>query len=75
MRIAYVRVSTEEQNEARQREALKQYHIEKWYCEKGRQKIQTVRSWRQCWNLPEAEIPSIFMISHVWQGIRRICYS
>ena len=34
MRIAYVRVSTEEQNEARQREALKQYQIEKWYCEK-----------------------------------------
>ena len=29
MRIAYVRVSTEEQNEARQREALKQYRIEK----------------------------------------------
>ena len=34
MRIAYVRVSTEEQNEARQREALKLYHLEKWYCEK-----------------------------------------
>ena len=34
MRIAYVRVSTEEQNEARQREALKQYRIEKWFCEK-----------------------------------------
>ena len=32
MRIAYVRVSTEEQNEARQREALKQYLIEKWFC-------------------------------------------
>lgn len=27
MRIAYVRVSTEEQNEARQREALKQYRM------------------------------------------------
>ena len=34
MRIAYVRVSTEEQNEARQREALESYNIEKWYCEK-----------------------------------------
>lgn len=31
MRIAYVRVSTEEQNEARQREALKLYHIEKMF--------------------------------------------
>ena len=29
-----MRVSTEEQNEARQREALKQYRIEKWFCEK-----------------------------------------
>lgn len=34
MRVAYVRVSTEEQNEARQIDALKQYDIEKWYIEK-----------------------------------------
>lgn len=34
MRIAYVRVSTVEQNEARQVEALKQYEIEKWFMEK-----------------------------------------
>ena len=34
MRIAYVRVSTEEQNEARQIEALTHYNIEKWYTEK-----------------------------------------
>lgn len=34
MRIAYVRVSTEEQNEARQIEALKGYNIERWYTEK-----------------------------------------
>ena len=34
MRLAYVRVSTEEQNEARQVEALKKYDIEKWYIEK-----------------------------------------
>lgn len=34
MRVAYVRVSTEEQNEARQVEALKSYNIEKWYIEK-----------------------------------------
>ena len=67
MRIAYVRVSTEEQNEARQREALKQYRSDQ-------QKIRIARSWRQCWSLPEAEIPFIFMIFHGWQGIRRICY-
>ena len=34
MRVAYVRVSTEEQNEARQLEALEKYDIEKWYKEK-----------------------------------------
>ena len=33
-RIAYVRVSTVEQNEARQIEALEKYNIDKWYIEK-----------------------------------------
>ena len=32
--IAYVRVSTVEQNEARQLEALKKYDIDKWFTEK-----------------------------------------
>lgn len=32
--IAYVRVSTVEQNEARQIEALKKYNIDKWFTEK-----------------------------------------
>lgn len=34
MRIAYIRVSTAEQNEERQAEALKKYDIEKWFSEK-----------------------------------------
>lgn len=34
MRVAYVRVSTVEQNEARQLEALKKFDIEKWFTEK-----------------------------------------
>lgn len=34
MKIAYVRVSTAEQNEARQTEALSNYDIEKWFIEK-----------------------------------------
>lgn len=34
MRVAYVRVSTIEQNEARQVEALEKFDIEKWYKEK-----------------------------------------
>lgn len=33
--IAYVRVSTIEQNEARQREALQPYNIDKWFVEKA----------------------------------------
>ena len=32
--IAYVRVSTVEQNEARQRESLRKYNIDKWFIEK-----------------------------------------
>lgn len=34
MNIAYVRVSTQEQNESRQIEALSNYKIDKWYTEK-----------------------------------------
>ena len=34
MKVAYVRVSTVEQNEQRQIEGLKEYGIEKWYIEK-----------------------------------------
>ena len=34
MRVAYIRVSSADQNLARQKEALKQYKIEKWYEEK-----------------------------------------
>lgn len=33
-KIAYVRVSTIEQNEERQKEALQKYNIDKWYVEK-----------------------------------------
>lgn len=33
--VAYVRVSTIEQNEARQREALQEYGIDKWFIEKA----------------------------------------
>ena len=34
MKVAYVRVSTEEQNEARQIEALQKHGIERWFTEK-----------------------------------------
>jgi len=35
MRIAYIRVSTVEQNEQRQIEAMQKYDIEKWFTEKA----------------------------------------
>ena len=35
MDIAYIRVSTIEQNESRQVEAMKKYNIQKWYVEKA----------------------------------------
>lgn len=34
MNIAYVRVSTVEQNEGRQKEGLSKYDIDKWFVEK-----------------------------------------
>lgn len=34
MNVAYVRVSTEEQNEARQVEALRRHNIDRWFIEK-----------------------------------------
>lgn len=35
MKVAYIRVSTVEQNEARQIEGLQKYNIDKWYTEKA----------------------------------------
>lgn len=35
MQVAYIRVSTIEQNEQRQVEAMERYHIEKWFIEKA----------------------------------------
>lgn len=43
MKVAYVRVSTQEQNEARQLEALEKYSIEKWFTEKVSGKNTTDR--------------------------------
>ena len=49
--VAYVRVSTEEQNEARQREALEKHGIDKWFVEKAsgrtadRPELQRMLDW------------------------------
>lgn len=51
MNIAYIRVSTEEQNEARQREALEQHNIDKFFIEKAsgkntkRPELQKMLDW------------------------------
>ena len=66
MRIAYVRVSTEEQNEARQR-SVETNRIEKWFCEKRSAKDTNRPQLEAMLSLPEAEIPFIFMIFHGWQ--------
>ena len=57
-KLAYVRVSTEEQNEARQVEALKQYDIDKWFIEKVSGKDMNRRSCGKCWTMPERAIQS-----------------
>lgn len=43
MKLAYIRVSTVEQNEARQLEAMRSYGIEKYFTEKNPD-LQTVFS-------------------------------
>ena len=50
--VAYVRVSSADQNEARQTEALKKYGIEKWFTEKvsgkdmdGRPQLRDMLEW------------------------------
>ena len=51
LNIAYIRVSTEEQNEARQREALEQHNIDKFFIEKAsgkntkRPELQKMLDW------------------------------
>ena len=65
MNIAYVRVSTVEQNEARQIEALEKYGIERWYTEKisgkdaNRPKLQEMQPNR---NSPAAK-------PHLWLSL------
>ena len=47
--IAYVRVSTVDQNEARQQEALGKYNIDKWFIEKASGKtMKSKRPIRGC---------------------------
>ena len=57
--IAYVRVSTAEQNETRQKEALKKYDIDKWFIEKASGKDTNRQDYKKCWNTFEKMILSM----------------
>lgn len=48
MELAYIRVSTVEQNEARQVEAMEKHHIEKWFVEKISAKDTNRPNCRSC---------------------------
>ena len=61
MRVAYIRVSTAEQNEARQLEAMKNLEIEKYYTEKVSGKtLQIEVSLSLCWILSERVMKFMF---------------
>ena len=44
MEVAYIRVSTVEQNEARQLEGMKKYNIEKYFTEKPARSCVAVKT-------------------------------
>ena len=56
--IAYVRVSTVEQNDERQREALAACQIDKWFCEKVSGKDIKLRT-AQIFNAPAQPNPEL----------------
>ena len=57
--VAYIRVSTVEQNEDRQLENLKQYQIDRFFQRKYLEKIQSVLSFKKCSGTFERAIQSI----------------
>lgn len=75
MNIAYVRVSTIEQSEARQVEALRVHQIDKWFRERYLAKIRTAPNFRRCSNLPEKVTPFTFMISAALPAALPTCSS
>ena len=70
---AYVRVSTAEQNEQRQIDALAKHNIERWFTEKVSGKDTNRPSCKPCWNLPVREIPSTSTISAAWPEALLTC--
>ena len=58
MLIGYVRVSTAEQNSARQEVLMRDLGAEKVYLDKASGKTQTALSYKRCCLLPGKAIPS-----------------
>gem|GEM_PF-3954694 len=75
MNVAYVRVSTVEQNEARQIEALQKHHIDKWFTEKISGKIPNGHSCRPCLTLCARETRFISTISAALRAAQKTCWN
>lgn len=73
MRIAYVRVSTAEQNEQRQIDALAKHDIERWFTEKVSGKDTNRPQLQAMLEFAEREIPSTSTISAAWPEALLTC--
>lgn len=75
MNIAYIRVSTEEQNEARQKEALEQHDIDKFFIEKASGKNTDRPELRKCLTGRGKVILFLSMTYPALPGVQRICWN
>ncbi len=57
MKVGYIRVSKQEQNEALQRDALKEAGCEKYFSEKSPGRNLSGKDWRSSWPLCARVIP------------------
>ncbi|GHO61694.1 hypothetical protein KSC_005860 [Ktedonobacter sp. SOSP1-52] len=57
MKIGYIRVSKQEQNEALQRDALKEAGCEKYFSDKMTDQPLNAKAWRIPWRLSGQETP------------------
>lgn len=70
-KIAYIRVSTEEQNEGRQREALNKYNIDKWFVEKKSAKNMERETLRELLDyIRDGDIVYVHDLSRLARSIR-----
>lgn len=74
MNIAYVRVSTVEQNEGRQKEGLSKYDIDKWFVEKVSAKDMNRPQLNTMLDFAEKVIRFMFGIFPDLAEVYRICF-